>query len=399
VFTGCCGADRVCPTAKKPATRSPFPDSRCQPANAITGRAYSGINVLLLWIDAAEKGFTSHRWLTFKQALDVGGNVRKGEKSTLVTLFKPFEKKETDEQGKPLFDEKGNAVVSRRNFMTSFHLFNVEQCENLPEKLLTPVSVAGDAVEAPEQHDIERIQRAEKVVACSGVPVVHRHQDRAFYSPGADRITMPDAVQFHRPADYYSTLLHELVHSTGHISRLAREGITSSSRRFGEQILPSEDSKESNNEEYVSTYQRVNTLINEQKLYLNPDLTLNMLARKTGVPARQISKAVNLTRGCNVSQWINGFRIGYTSKAPNDVDNTLVLGWRRHVLKEQKLQATTWNNKVTHMRALFNFGMKTGLLSHDVNPFSKSARWYLQRQNTCDELLYKPMLVISSYLW
>ncbi|CAM4377127.1 antirestriction protein [Yersinia intermedia] len=211
------------------------------PANAITGRAYSGINVLLLWIDAAEKGFTSHRWLTFKQAQDVGGNVRKGEKSTLVTLFKPFEKKETDEQGRPLFDEQGNAVVSRRNFMTSFHLFNVEQCENLPEKLLTPVSVAGDAVESPEQHDIERIQRAEQVIACSGVPVVHRYQDRAFYSAGADRITMPEAVQFHRPADYYSTLLHELVHSTGHVSRLAREGITSSSRRFGDPVYAFEE--------------------------------------------------------------------------------------------------------------------------------------------------------------
>ncbi|WP_145595056.1 ArdC family protein [Yersinia aleksiciae] len=211
------------------------------PANAITGRTYSSINVLLLWIDAAEKGFTSHRWLTFKQALDVGGNVRKGEKSTLVTLFKPFEKKETDEQGKPIFDEKGNAVVSRRNFMTSFHLFNVEQCENLPEKLLTPVSVAGDGEETPEQHDIERIQRAEQVVACSGVPVVHRHQDQAFYSPRADRITMPEAVQFHRPADYYSTLLHELVHSTGHISRLAREGITSSSRRFGDPVYAFEE--------------------------------------------------------------------------------------------------------------------------------------------------------------
>ncbi|AKG68254.1 DNA primase [Serratia fonticola] len=211
------------------------------PANAITGRAYSGINVLLLWIDAADKGFTSHRWLTFKQAQDAGGNVRKGEKSTLVTLFKPFEKKETDEQGRPMFDEQGNAVVSQRNFMTSFHLFNVEQCENLPEKLLTPVSVAGDTEETPEQHDIERIQRAEQVVACSGVPVVHRHQDQAFYSPRADRITVPEAVQFNSPADYYSTLLHELVHSTGHISRLAREGITSSSRRFGEPVYAFEE--------------------------------------------------------------------------------------------------------------------------------------------------------------
>lgn len=63
----------------------------------------------------------------------------------------------------------------------------------------------------------------------------------------------------------------------------------------------------------------------------------------------------------------------YTSKIPTEVDNRLVLEWRRHVLEEQKLQATTWNNKVTHMRALFNFGMKSGLLPHAVNPFSKAA--------------------------
>lgn len=211
------------------------------PANAVTGRSYSGINVLLLWIDAVDKGFSSNRWLTFKQALEVGGNVRKGEKSTLVTLFKPFEKKETDEQGKPLFDEQGNAVVSQRNFMTSFRLFNVEQCENLPEKLLTRVNVAGNAEEASKQHDIERIQRAERIVACSGVSVIHLHQNRAFYKPGVDSITMPEAAQFHRPADYYSTLLHELVHSTGHISRLAREGITSSSRRFGDPVYAFEE--------------------------------------------------------------------------------------------------------------------------------------------------------------
>ena len=58
----------------------------------------------------------------------------------------------------------------------------------------------------------------------------------------------------------------------------------------------------------------MNTLISEQNLYLNPNLTLNALARKTAVPARQISKAVNLTRGCNVSQWINGFRIDFTQQ-------------------------------------------------------------------------------------
>ncbi|NMD82229.1 helix-turn-helix transcriptional regulator [Klebsiella sp. DNRA6] len=82
----------------------------------------------------------------------------------------------------------------------------------------------------------------------------------------------------------------------------------------GESVLPPEESKEISNEEFLSTYQRVNTLVNEQNLYLNPDLTLNALARKTGVPARKISKAVNLVRGCNVSQWINGLRIDYAQQ-------------------------------------------------------------------------------------
>lgn len=81
-----------------------------------------------------------------------------------------------------------------------------------------------------------------------------------------------------------------------------------------EPVLLSEDSKESESAEYAATYRRVEALISEQQLYLNPDLTLNSLARKAGIPARQISKAVNLTRGCNVSQWINRFRIGYAQQ-------------------------------------------------------------------------------------
>lgn len=74
------------------------------------------------------------------------------------------------------------------------------------------------------------------------------------------------------------------------------------------------DDNQSDNEEHAATYQRAETLICEQRLFLNPDLTLNTLARKTGIPARQISKAVNLTCGCNVSQWINGFRIDYAQQ-------------------------------------------------------------------------------------
>ncbi|TGC14760.1 zincin-like metallopeptidase domain-containing protein [Escherichia sp. E4385] len=202
------------------------------PANAITGRNYSGINVMLLWIDAADKGFHSNRWLTFKQALDTGGNVRKGEKSTLVTLFKPFQKEATDNSGQPVFDEDGEAVIRDRCFMTSFHLFNVEQCENLPDKHYPNI---------PVLPKVDRIARAEQIAACSGVPVMHSYQDRAYYRPSVDHIMMPEAAQFNSVGDYYSTLLHELVHSTGHASRLAREGIVSGSGKFGDPVYGFEE--------------------------------------------------------------------------------------------------------------------------------------------------------------
>lgn len=186
------------------------------PANAVTGRRYGGINVMLLWSDAVNKGYERNRWLTFRQAREAGGNVRRGEKSTTVVLFKPFQKAEEDDSGCMIKDENGDPVMRGYRMMDSFHLFNIDQCENLPGKLCP---------EQPVLPEAERIAGADKIVTASGVPVRHNSGGRACYHPIADHIIMPQAVQFQTPADYYSTLLHELVHSTGHPSRLAREGI------------------------------------------------------------------------------------------------------------------------------------------------------------------------------
>lgn len=186
------------------------------PANAVTGRNYSGINVMLLWADAVNKGYERNRWLTFRQAREAGGNVRRGEKSTTVVLFKPFQKAEEDEHGRMTTDENGDLVMRNYRMMDSFHLFNIDQCENLPDKLCP---------EQPVLPEAERIAGADKIVTANGVPVKHNNGGRACYHPVADHIIMPHAAQFRSPADYYSTLLHELVHSTGHVSRLAREGI------------------------------------------------------------------------------------------------------------------------------------------------------------------------------
>lgn len=188
------------------------------PQNAITGRPYSGINVILLWLEAYDKHYRSNRWLTFKQALDAGGNVKKGEKSSLVIMCKPFIAPALDSNDQPMLDENGDEILEDKMYTTSFHLFNIDQCENLPERI----------THIPEgilDSDIERIEQAEQLVAASGLSITHKYQSNACYRPSTDKILMPLATQFDTVADYYATLLHEMVHATGHKNRLSREAI------------------------------------------------------------------------------------------------------------------------------------------------------------------------------
>lgn len=210
------------------------------PQNGTTGYHYSGVNVLLLWIAAEERGFHSNRWLTYKQAEAVGGHVRAGETATLAVVFKSWDKQVEDADGKPQFDEQGNPLKTRIPMLKPLYLFNVAQCDNLPETVVgvmpTTEMGEGDAlVDAKTQAQVNTL-----VEAC-GVRVEQVYQDRAFYSPLRDKIVLPQAQQFRTEADYWSTLLHELVHSTGHATRLNREGITSSSRRFGDPVYAFEE--------------------------------------------------------------------------------------------------------------------------------------------------------------
>lgn len=204
------------------------------PVNAVTGRQYSGINVILLWMACHEHGFASNRWLTFHQALEAGGNVIKGEKGSYATVFRPFEQVKTDKSGSTVYDEEGNEVIEQRYFASKCTLFNVGQCENLPDKVT-------QMPELPELPELERLARAEELIAASKVDIIHRRQNRAFYRPSIDRITMPLRGQFDTVADYYSSILHELVHATGHESRLNRDGITRSTCKFGDPIYAFEE--------------------------------------------------------------------------------------------------------------------------------------------------------------
>ncbi|HEI8505925.1 TPA: DUF1738 domain-containing protein [Serratia marcescens] len=210
------------------------------PQNGTTGYHYNGVNVLLLWLAAQERGFHSHRWLTYRQAEAAGGHVRAGETATLAVVFKPWDKQVEDADGKPQFDEQGNPLKTRIPMLKPLYLFNVAQCDNLPE---TVVGVM--PAEVPDEDDawVDAKTQAQvnSLVEACGVRVEQVYQDRAFYTPLRDQIVLPQAQQFRTEADYWSTLLHELVHSTGHATRLNREGITSSSRRFGDPVYAFEE--------------------------------------------------------------------------------------------------------------------------------------------------------------
>jgi len=178
---------------------------RCEmPCNLISGKEYRGINPFLL----ASQGYGSRYWLTFNQANKLGGHVRKGEKSSIVTFWKIGEfSKENKETGK-LEDRK--SILLRY-----FAVFNVEQTEGIADKL--GLGKAGPRV--------PNIEACESIV--SGMPNAPAMQqsDRAWYKPSSDTVGMPSRSLFGNAEEYYSTLFHELTHSTGHGSRVGREGI------------------------------------------------------------------------------------------------------------------------------------------------------------------------------
>ncbi len=178
---------------------------RCEPpANLVSGKEYRGINPFLL----ASQGYGSRFWLSFNQAKKLGGHVRKGEKSSLVTFWNIGEEKIIkNAEGK---DRKSKPILLRY-----YSVFNIEQTEGIADKL-------GLGNASPR---VPNIEQCEAIV--SGMPNAPRmEQDgRAWYRPSTDSVGMPSKSLFGTAEEYYSTLYHELTHSTGHASRVGREGI------------------------------------------------------------------------------------------------------------------------------------------------------------------------------
>lgn len=225
---------------RKPWRMADKPSGSSLPANAVTGRPYSGVNIPLLWMAAEERGFSSDRWLTYLQAQQLGGHVRQGEISSMAVVYKKFEKQATDTGGNAVFDDEGNPLMEPRSMLKTLQLFNIQQCEGLPPE------IGGESKSLMTEDEIETLSapvanRVMEIFNSSGVAVTFIEQNRAFYRTSTDSIVMPVSGQFFTEADYWATLLHELVHVTGHEKRLNREGITASSRKFGDPVYAFEE--------------------------------------------------------------------------------------------------------------------------------------------------------------
>jgi len=178
------------------------------------GIPYRGVNVLMLWAAAMEKGYSCPLWLTYKQASELGGQVRKGEKGSLVVYANRITKTATD--------DKGADVEIEIPFMKGYTVFNAEQIDGLPAHFTATVQ--------PLNNAIERLDAVERFFANTGATIRHGG-NRAFYSPSLDFVQMPELASFRDAESYYGTLSHEACHWTRAESRLNRDF---GRKRFGD---------------------------------------------------------------------------------------------------------------------------------------------------------------------
>lgn len=184
------------------------------------GEAYSGINVLLLWSEAVANGFQSPTWMTFRQALALGGHVRKGERGATVVYANTVARAETD--------DAGEEQLRRIPFLKAYTVFNVEQIEGLDGRFAPqPGPVVNPEV---------RIGQGESWFSALGADVRHGGGS-AFYAPSTDHVQMPPFEQFRDAQSYYATLGHECVHWTGHAARLGRDFSRSSGAYAREELV------------------------------------------------------------------------------------------------------------------------------------------------------------------
>lgn len=185
------------------------------------GKPYSGINVVMLWATAMQRGYAAPIWMTYRQAAELGAHVRKGEKGTLVVYANKITRTEAD--------ENGDEIEREIPFLKGYTVFNVEQIEDLPPHYT--------ATHPPRLNTEQRIAQAEAFFAATGADIRHGGNS-AFYVPSQDFVQMPSFESFRDAVSYYGTLAHECTHWTRHEKRLNREF---GQKRFGDQAYAMEE--------------------------------------------------------------------------------------------------------------------------------------------------------------
>lgn len=187
--------------------RKPWNAEGNMPRNLISRKEYRGINLFLL----NSMPYSSPYWMTFKQAVDKGGHVIKGSKSTPVIFWKWLDRKEGDGAGSEEINSKGKIPMLRH-----YNVFNMEQVEGIEPP---PAAEATFST-------FTRIEAAQQIIA--GMPLrpdIRHGGNKACYSPSLDYVRLPVPEAFQAPEEYYSTAFHELTHATGHSRRVGRKGI------------------------------------------------------------------------------------------------------------------------------------------------------------------------------
>jgi antirestriction protein ArdC len=201
----------------KPWSATPGANTPC---NAVSNRPYSGCNVVLLWM-AQGAGYRTPRFLTFNQALELGGNVRKGEHGTKVYFVKQLQVRD---QGKD--DGNSTRLIP---LMREYTVFNIDQCEKLPDRVITGKAMR---VRNPDARD----ELADAFLRSTGADIREGHGE-AYYVPSRDFISMPAFEAFKGADHFYNVAYHELSHWSGNKSRLDRD----LSNRFGSQSYAAEE--------------------------------------------------------------------------------------------------------------------------------------------------------------
>ncbi|WP_140848558.1 ArdC family protein [Paracoccus sp. FO-3] len=193
--------------AGTPAWRKPWTGEAAtmQMPRRANDETYRGINVLMLWLVAMEKGYRAAHWFTYRQAQEHGGQVRKGEKGAMVVKYGTFDREDAE-----------TGEERKIPYLKGYTVFNAEQIDGLPEKFhAAPAETARDL-------GTEADHRLDAFFSATGADIRTSDDPRAYYHPAQDFIHMPPIATFHDAGRYYATLAHEACHWTGHKSRLDR---------------------------------------------------------------------------------------------------------------------------------------------------------------------------------